>query len=378
MAVCDVDRTAREATAKRFAIPRVYADAGRMLEAEKIDVLYSLVRAADRTDVEARAAARGIHLFCEKPQALSMKAARAVDAAVRRAGVVSTVGFRERYRPLFREARRLLAGRRIIHIQFLSEGSTATRDAERLRTGIGGSGEGRDSFARTGGSGLGWGVHAVDCARYISGLDVETAQAFYYQPAGYRLPLSYCYHFRLTGGATMTMTSGRRHRVGTPRQLVHGPVRGRPPCPARLRPHRTRRRHGLPRRAVRPVGGAGPGVHRGGADRGSVPRASATIMTACRRWRRCWPGGSRRAGAGSAWTWPRSARRSGVDGWSSSSRLPFVALDLNLILSRLRLRDVVGRLQPYPGLRREPKALASRIAMSPEIRARPLTRFESA
>ena len=206
VAVCDVDRAARDATAKRFAIPRVYADAGRMLESEKIDVLYSLVRAADRTDVEARAAAQGIHLFCEKPQALSMKVARTVDAAVRRAGVLSTVGFRERYRPLFREARRLLAGRRIIHIQFLSEGSTATRDAERLRTGIGGSGEGRDSFARTGGSGLGWGVHAVDCARYISGLNIETAQAFYYHPAGYRLPLSYCYHYRLTGGATMTMT----------------------------------------------------------------------------------------------------------------------------------------------------------------------------
>ena len=206
VAVCDVDRQAREATAQRFAIPRAYADAGRMLEDEKIDVLYSLVNAADRTDVEARAAAQGIHLFSEKPQALSMKVARAIDAAVRRAGVLSTVGFRERYRPLFQKARRLLAGRRIIHINFLSEGTTGARDPERLRVGVDGSEEGRDSFARTGGSGLGWGVHALDCARYISGLNVETAQAFYHHPAGYRQPLSYCYHFRLTGGATMTMT----------------------------------------------------------------------------------------------------------------------------------------------------------------------------
>ena len=205
VAVCDVDGQAREATSQRFAIPRAYADAGRMLEDEKIDVLYSLVHAADRTDVEARAAARGIHLFSEKPQALSMKIARAIDAAVRRAGVLSTVGFRERYRPLFREARRLLAGRRIIHINFLSEGTTGARNAARLRMDTG-SGEERDSFERTGGSGLGWGVHALDCARYISGLEVETAQAFYYHPPGYRQPLSYCYHFRLTGGATMTMT----------------------------------------------------------------------------------------------------------------------------------------------------------------------------
>ena len=206
VAVCDVDRQAREATAQRFTIPRAYADAGRMLDDEKIDVLYSLVNAADRTDVEARAAAQGIHLFSEKPQALSMKVARAIDAAVRRAGVLSTVGFRERYRPLFAEARRLLAGRRIIHINFLSEGTTAARDAERLRTGVDGSEERRDSFARTGGSGLGWGVHALDCARYISGLNAEAAQAFYYHPSGYRQPLSYCYHFRMSGGATMTMT----------------------------------------------------------------------------------------------------------------------------------------------------------------------------
>ena len=206
VAVCDVDRQAREATAQRFAIPRAYADAGRMLEDEKIDVLYSLVRAADRTDVEARAAAQGIHLFSEKPQALSMKVARAIDTAVRRAGVLSTVGFRERYRPLFREARRLLAGRRIIHVNFLSEGTTGARDPARLRMGAGGPEEERDSFESTGGSGLGWGVHALDCARYLTGLNVETAQAFYHHPPGYRQPLSYCYHFRMTGGATMAMT----------------------------------------------------------------------------------------------------------------------------------------------------------------------------
>ena len=308
VAVCDVDRAAREATAKRFAIPRVYADAGRMLEAEKIDVLYSLVRAADRTDVEARAAAQGIHLFSEKPQALSMKVARTVDAAVRRAGVLSTVGFRERYRPLFREARRLLAGRRIVHIQFLSEGTTAARDAERLKIGIGGPGEGRDSFDRTGGSGLGWGVHAVDCARYISGLNIETAQAFYYQPAGYRLPLSYCYHFRLTGGATMTMT------------LVDG-IGSAPPdnwftvlyAGGHLALHgydrmsATASRSSVASRSTR-------GRHRTGRSSrrcrpGIRPSCSATIMTACRRWRRCWPDGSRRAGADRASTWPRSAGR---------------------------------------------------------------------
>ena len=206
VAACDVDRTAREATAERFAIPRVYADAGRMLEAEKIDVLYSLVRAADRTDVEARAAARGIHLFCEKPQALSMKAARAVDAAVRRAGVVSTVGFRERYRPLFREARRLLAGRRIIHIQFLSEGEyrhagcRASQDRHRrVRGGTRQLLEDRRERARLGGA-------RARLRPLHQRLGRRDGAGLLLPPGRLRLPLSYCYHFRLTGGATMTMT----------------------------------------------------------------------------------------------------------------------------------------------------------------------------
>ena len=73
-----------------------------MLEKESMDALWSIVPAFARTGgVEVAAASKGIHLFSEKPQALEMRVARDIDDAVREAGVLSAVCFRERYRPIF-------------------------------------------------------------------------------------------------------------------------------------------------------------------------------------------------------------------------------------------------------------------------------------
>ena len=125
VAACDVDAAALGCTAKRFDIPAVYTDGREMVEKERFDVLYSVVPAFARMDVEIRAVERGIHLFSEKPQALRMAVALDIDRAVRNAGVLSTVCFRERYRPLFQEARRILSGKRIVHAIFSIRGRSA-------------------------------------------------------------------------------------------------------------------------------------------------------------------------------------------------------------------------------------------------------------
>lgn len=198
-AVCDVDPAALQATATRFAIPRTYRDGHEMLEREELDALFSVVPAFARTDVEAIAAQKGIHLFSEKPQALDMAVARRIDAAVRQSGVLSTVCFRERYRPLFQEARQRLQDKRIVHIRFQSFGSLPSPppsdQPERWWY----------QMDKAGGAAFDWGVHAVDYSRFLSGLDVAQAQAFYHHPSGYCAPLSCSFNFCLTGGATMTM-----------------------------------------------------------------------------------------------------------------------------------------------------------------------------
>lgn len=197
VAVCDADASVAEAAAREFGIAAAYTDGAGMLARERIDVLYSVVPPFARGPVEIAALARGIHLFCEKPQSLRLETAVAIGAAVRASGVVSTVGFRERYRPIWQHARRLLLGRRIAHVDFaISEDHVGS---------AGGRSTWYAAFSRSGGRGLDWGVHALDLARYMTGQDVARAQSFYLQE-GDDVPWSWQFSFALNGGATMRMS----------------------------------------------------------------------------------------------------------------------------------------------------------------------------
>lgn len=200
VAVCDVNADALRATAEAFGVPVAYKDGHEMLDREKIDVLYSVVPAYARTDVEARAAEMGIHLFSEKPQATTMAVARRIDAAVQKGGVLSTVGFRERYRPIFQEARRLLAGVEIVHAQFVSWRGSSRSVPPRMAKSW------HHQMDKSGGAAFDWGVHATDYTRFMTGLDVARAQAFYYHRTEDARPRSQSFHYQFSSGATMVMT----------------------------------------------------------------------------------------------------------------------------------------------------------------------------
>ncbi|MBI4531344.1 MAG: Gfo/Idh/MocA family oxidoreductase, partial [Candidatus Latescibacteria bacterium] len=200
VALCDINPQALQSTAMAFNIPKTYEDGHQMVEHEEIDVLFSVVPAFARTDVEATAAAKGIHLFSEKPQALTMKVACAIDTAIRQAGVLSTVCFRERYRPLFQKARNLLNDKQIVHIRFQSIGSLPAPPPP------GEKDDWKFQMEKAGGSAFDWGVHAVDYARFMSGLNVVRAHAFYCQRPAYHTALSSSFNFLLSNGATMAMT----------------------------------------------------------------------------------------------------------------------------------------------------------------------------
>ena len=201
VALCDLNPENLANTAAEFAISRTYQDGHEMLAREKMDALYSVVPAFVRTDVEAAAATKGIHLFSEKPQSTTMAVARRIDAAVQQSGVLSTVCFRERYRPIFQEARRLLGDKKISHIRFQS-----TADLPITQVPSGAEDSWHYQMDKAGGSAFDWGVHAVDYSRFMSGLDVAQAQAFYHHPKPYNKPLSCSFNFCLSNGATMTMS----------------------------------------------------------------------------------------------------------------------------------------------------------------------------
>ncbi|HDI00437.1 MAG TPA: Gfo/Idh/MocA family oxidoreductase [Firmicutes bacterium] len=85
---------------------KVYTDFHRMLEKEKLDILYICLPPFAHTDEVEAAAERGVHIFIEKPIALEVEAARRMTEAVERAGVKSQVGFQLR----FGEAVRVVKG----------------------------------------------------------------------------------------------------------------------------------------------------------------------------------------------------------------------------------------------------------------------------
>ena len=198
-ALCDINEDALHEAAARFGVSRTYSDAHEMLETEKPDALWSIVPAFARTDVEIAAAKRGVQLFSEKPQAIEMALAKRIDAAVRKAGVISTVGFRERYRPIFQEARRLLVDKRVVHVRF-QQISHNVKPAASNQT------EWSHQVEKGGVRFFDWGVHATDYTRFITGQDVLRSQAFLYHPEEYHTPLSSSFHYQLSDGATATLT----------------------------------------------------------------------------------------------------------------------------------------------------------------------------
>ena len=202
VAACDSNSQAAQEIAGEFKIPSVYhsgnGGAYKMLDAEAIDVLYSIVPAYVRTDVEATAVEKGIHLFSEKPQAITMQVARRIDDAIQRAGVISTVGFRERYRPLFQEARRFLADKQIVHVRFQSFGGLPPLTDSDSKTWWA-------EMDKSGGRALDWGVHATDYSRFMTGLNVARAQAFYCERPADATALSSSFNYCFDNGATMTL-----------------------------------------------------------------------------------------------------------------------------------------------------------------------------
>ena len=198
VALCDVNRNALEATAKTFEISKTYCSADEMLESEPIEVLYSLVPPFVRSEVETTAASMGIHIFSEKPQATNIQVAMRIDEAIAKAGVLGTVGLRERYNPLFQKVRDFLSDRSLIHVQFRQYSSHLHPDPSTV-----------DSWTwdvqKSGGPALGWGVHATDYIRFVTGADIERIQAFYHQPDSHGIPLSSSFSGRMNNGASLSM-----------------------------------------------------------------------------------------------------------------------------------------------------------------------------
>ena len=80
----------------------------KMLKEVPMDAMYVAVPPFAHEGQEQAAAKLGIHLFVEKPVAVDVKIARSVNNAIKKAGVIATAGFQDRYQDIVARLKKLL------------------------------------------------------------------------------------------------------------------------------------------------------------------------------------------------------------------------------------------------------------------------------
>lgn len=205
VAVCDVDAELSRAMGTQYDA-RHYTNHHEMLDKEELDALYVVVPPFAHTDAELIAARKGIHLFVEKPVALTMEKAREVQAAVRKAGIITSVGYTLRY---FEAPTRLQ--------QFLRDETIAMIVITRWG-GLPGTPWWR-VMSRSGGQLVEQTTHQVDLVRYITGREITNVYADYAtrvlgDEPGLDIPDVQSVAMRLDDGTPVSLTTSCNMREG--------------------------------------------------------------------------------------------------------------------------------------------------------------------
>jgi predicted dehydrogenase len=208
VAVCDlVEERARAAAAPLGAT--VYTSHHELFARERLDAVYICVPPDSHVDQELVAAERGIHCFVEKPLALDLEKCEHTARAVRRAGIVTAVGYHWRHFSHVQDVKRRLAGDRagmaLGYFLNVLPGSPWWRVK-----------------SRSGGQVVEQAIHIFDTARYLLG-EVETVWGNYALRAlgdepGFDQPDVYTVNLRFASGVVgnfaATCMLHRRWQVG--------------------------------------------------------------------------------------------------------------------------------------------------------------------
>lgn len=112
VALCDIDETRVRAVAEPLGAA-VYTNGTELIAAEDLDALYICVPPHAHSDLEIRAAQKGIHLFVEKPVNLYLDKALQAAQVIQESGIMTQVGYSLRYRPPSIRLLEFLAGQEI-------------------------------------------------------------------------------------------------------------------------------------------------------------------------------------------------------------------------------------------------------------------------
>jgi predicted dehydrogenase len=108
-AVCDSSSFVRGVLAKHGDV-RAFGDYEEMLERAELDAVVVATPSSSHAEMVEAAISRGLHVFCEKPLTLDPEASTRLERLARERGVVTQVGYHNRYVGAFEEVKSLLEG----------------------------------------------------------------------------------------------------------------------------------------------------------------------------------------------------------------------------------------------------------------------------
>jgi len=156
-AMCDASRERAEGASQKFG-GRVYTDHHEMFEKEGLEAVYICLPPDGHTDAEIIAAEKGIHLFVEKPTVMSVEQGKLYWEAMKKAKIVTCVGYQLRYTPAATAAKQFLAGKKIALVSGNRWGGIPGGPDHWWRV-----------MARSGGMLHEMATHNVDMMRYLCG-----------------------------------------------------------------------------------------------------------------------------------------------------------------------------------------------------------------
>lgn len=171
--VTDLLRSRAESLADNLGLETVFDDFNGLLASPELDVVHICVPNHDHAKLAGEAIARGRHVVCEKPLAVTVSEARDLESLAATADVVASVPFIYRYYPLVREIRQRVsdgeAGRlSVIHGFYLQDWLAFETDNDwRVDPALGG---GSRAFGDIG-------VHWADLVEFASGHRIARVNA---------------------------------------------------------------------------------------------------------------------------------------------------------------------------------------------------------
>lgn len=158
--VYDINEVARNSAARQLDA-RSAKDADALIAAEGLHAVIIAVPPADHEELTRKAAARGLHIFCEKPLALTTKACKAMVKECKSRKVILMVGHALRYFPVISLIREV--------VESGKAGQPFAMQVTRANQGWGSGGGWRSRYEESGGILPEINIHEIDLMRFFFG-----------------------------------------------------------------------------------------------------------------------------------------------------------------------------------------------------------------